>query len=1615
MDSVLSSNANEQVVGKNGQGSPENPDKEHDGDFDESHQRLLFGGTSAPAGDAQNESTIAAVPKPGQPVSRARESTDDLNLVAISGITANGKADVKPITPTYEVSPSNPLPALAKTGVATTVSLQTPTTDNAVPSGRRSGATDKIAVQLTEDATPKPMISQEIRLDQLDKDTKHRVVAASVNSLFERLGQPVPTGQGDDNARPIVSPATASRKANGTGDAQVFSSNSPATIASGQAEARLPINQPVSSTKAALDSLIPAKPAVEVKEINAPASRITTDVRATGNVIQSPLSEPISTTAGARVKSIAEPTGDNGPVLPRVIGRQIVENTGTQLPPGTIAGDLVGVNRAATSNRALIPDQPLTAPKYPTPVETSIARAKSIDTYAGVPTPAVPDLTGQRLAGTTTPEKLIGDNRLPVVKPTGVINETGVLPTVISGKDGAVIVPSPAGERDVRRNVLNILPAVTEQVAVQLAPQVKAGLRTNADGTPVKVEGPLPTPVPGPSNKIEAPQTAQPATRVDIPLPGVEIKVVGSTVTITGPKSEVQPILQNPATAKPEVTGRVQDGIKPASPLETVNQTVGTTAARVILQNAEQVLQPNNSLPRTEIPANVVRNGDQINPPSAPGARHGELPTGVKTPDGTVVDRTGKPIEPGATTDRTGAKISDNPNATPGTTNGAIQGTIPGADRGLPTDKSLPRATDPTIATDKGIPKAVDGRPGDVARSGEQTVPGVRSGEQAVPGARNGEQAVPGARNGEQTAPGARNGEQTAPGARNGEQTTPGARSSESIRTADGTVKTSSEAMARKDDSAFKTADAMPKAVESGMKSGESNTRVVESTSKVSESGSKVVADVQVKANGEAVATNKPIELAGKVASEIASAQKVQDGQIKSADVVLKGTDVAGRSIEANIKAQDLIANNGQPIVNDKNVRLSDVIVRAAEQAIIKGAEINQTAKLDSNIRVSEQNVQNSHLAQNLQNLQNIQNVQNVNPVIANQQQNKNDVVRNDANAPKATDQNQIVQNQLGLQNQIAQNNIGQIGKSNEQVVGHNVKATPDCPVPGQRNIDAKVDQVVADILNHVRNNSNVRSDLHAGAKALNSLDQPNNAGNQQIDPRVLLDAAAVRRILDGQGITLSPTALNTIMEGIQPTGDHAADYALPSIGSLNLSQIISLGERLQEAVAGAGSETSEPQPKPQLQQHRTKYLVKEGDTLESIAQEKLGDARLVQLLITINRALVNYRLEDEKKVAYVVPNQYMWLPTDHELDVHKKNFFGKHGKDGSIAIAINSKQNTPIIPPVSFDHTKEVSAEVSASMQDFRPASSPSNPLSGNRMSAGYEVKKVVPKAGSEGGSSSGSISGSNRGFNSVSTNGSNSGPISQSGGAKMAGNLDRLRHAGDRKSINLDEIEYASTQVSHRQCYQVREGESLMSIAASLESMGHISMWKLLAKINGFQFEEGGLGKAIDLHVGQFIVLPTTEELNEYKLLEKLTSTSKSAASNAGAIENAFICVQQQKQVPTPPPPALVALAQGVGGLTTVQKLSNYTRLVFNDLPQLENCFSITVEARWNGQWKPMAAYECRHGQTTRHLYNKNGEVKSMDLDLPPYVVKEMAREDFARNWNAYVNIFMGNVASV
>lgn len=75
----------------------------------------------------------------------------------------------------------------------------------------------------------------------------------------------------------------------------------------------------------------------------------------------------------------------------------------------------------------------------------------------------------------------------------------------------------------------------------------------------------------------------------------------------------------------------------------------------------------------------------------------------------------------------------------------------------------------------------------------------------------------------------------------------------------------------------------------------------------------------------------------------------------------------------------------------------------------------------------------------------------------------------------------------------------------------------------------------------------------------------------------------------------------------------------------------------------------------------RVRYCVKEGETVESIAAVQLGDARFADLIIIINRAEILHRLVGNEKVPFVYGGQVIWLPSDPELNVYRKNFFSKN------------------------------------------------------------------------------------------------------------------------------------------------------------------------------------------------------------------------------------------------------------------------------------------------------------------------------------------------------------------
>ncbi len=72
----------------------------------------------------------------------------------------------------------------------------------------------------------------------------------------------------------------------------------------------------------------------------------------------------------------------------------------------------------------------------------------------------------------------------------------------------------------------------------------------------------------------------------------------------------------------------------------------------------------------------------------------------------------------------------------------------------------------------------------------------------------------------------------------------------------------------------------------------------------------------------------------------------------------------------------------------------------------------------------------------------------------------------------------------------------------------------------------------------------------------------------------------------------------------------------------------------------------------------RVKYAVHEGDTIETISTKQLGDKRFADLIVTINRSEILFRLVNGQKAPFVYPGQVLWLPSPRELAVHRKNYF---------------------------------------------------------------------------------------------------------------------------------------------------------------------------------------------------------------------------------------------------------------------------------------------------------------------------------------------------------------------
>jgi hypothetical protein len=466
--------------------------------------------------------------------------------------------------------------------------------------------------------------------------------------------------------------------------------------------------------------------------------------------------------------------------------------------------------------------------------------------------------------------------------------------------------------------------------------------------------------------------------------------------------------------------------------------------------------------------------------------------------------------------------------------------------------------------------------------------------------------------------------------------------------------------------------------------------------------------------------------------------------------------------------------------------------------------------------------------------------------------------------------------------------------------------------------------------------------------------------------------------------------------------------------------------------IARGGDRKTEPdKQQPQADATRTdkrvKYIVQPGETLESIAQKLLGDKRFATLLLTINRSLINFKFAGLVRVPDLRPGQMILLPTVGEVAIHRKTFFGTGPTTGGFT----GRQSTIAMGASPNDHSEQPGGHAE-------------------------ELLFVPPALEIVDGSAAGS---------------QGAAPVGQASGAPIGQLLYKIRFAGNKPSIPAAALKSASGLPARRK-YTVRLRDTIRSIALRDPLMQDANLWPLIAGINGLSTETDIAGTPlVQLRRGQVIELPDPVEIEQFKLLSRFAGISAQPHGALGDLsvlpgnaqpkapfgqlpvlpdnlqpagapgepppfagsapaKDAFgrlpatpgtpprrpsapieLPVVGATAEPSQPPastPVPEPMPAEVEARMFIEKLAANCRIVSADVPAEASIFSIKLQTQATGLWRTIASYDCRLDRATRHVYRPDGSRDYFDMDLPVSVVKEMAWEDFRRNWQVYCIAF-------
>lgn len=416
----------------------------------------------------------------------------------------------------------------------------------------------------------------------------------------------------------------------------------------------------------------------------------------------------------------------------------------------------------------------------------------------------------------------------------------------------------------------------------------------------------------------------------------------------------------------------------------------------------------------------------------------------------------------------------------------------------------------------------------------------------------------------------------------------------------------------------------------------------------------------------------------------------------------------------------------------------------------------------------------------------------------------------------------------------------------------------------------------------------------------------------------------------------------------------------------------------------------------------RRRYVVRERDTLESIASKQHRDGKLAALIFEINKKEIAMKVENGKEVPDLRPRQVIWLPSGVDIREFRKRMSsgsmsqssgdGKLSAEDELAARFGSNWGGT----ASGDDTEHSGGDSIAAAPELSPEA----------VAAAQTRRANIEK---------------------------------------LLGPLSKQRPADGRIR------------------YVVRLGDTLKAVAMKHPSLQDISLWPLLAEVNEISIETDDKGNPMaKLSRGSTVMIPTIEEIQLFrekhgakvnpaaratKPCPHCGRASAIGASICGACAHSFnldtkpsgsssdagMVVMQaagfvQKpgvplsKRPSSPATADIEIAPVIpaplypeGAQLAVVQLDEQTRLTRCMIHGETPSTVVVIEVCRDDSWRAVVAYEIFSQSSMRHEYDPRGERKSVKIDLPTEAILELSNNDLKTNWKNYRDRYFAQLISL